>query len=428
MLDAIEQSILKSCDEIFPDVINFTKDMVKQYAVLNQEQNVLHTVEKQLEDLNLPIERVSIDQDELSKHSMFAPVEWDYQNKYNLVSALNQNAPGKTLVLNGHLDVVPATPFDMWSQAPNIPWEKDGWLYGRGAGDMQAGVSAMVYAVHAIKHAGYQIKSPLVIQAVIEEECTGNGALACLDKGYGGDFVLIPEPFGPQIYTGQLGVLWFKLIVRGKPVHVLDTSAGIDAIEKLHSLVPFLKELEAQLNEQYRQPPYDQFEHPFNLNLGQIKGGNWASSVAAHAELEGRIGFPVGMTANEIMQKVNDCIEGACLNLTAFKDQKPKLRFHGFRSEGHLIDIQNPGIQLLSQCHHSLTNKEPEHYLSTCTTDLRAFHFYSKTCGTCYGPVAENIHGVDERVNIESIRQTLKTYALFISRWCDLEKSPSKLM
>jgi len=423
MTENIEQAILSSCDDIFPRVLDFTKEMVKQYAVLNQEQTVLNVVESNLKELQLPVNRVAIDVNRLAEHALFAPVEWDYENKYNLVSTLNPEAPGKTLVLNGHLDVVSAKPFDMWSQAPNIPWEKDGWLYGRGAGDMQSGVAAMIYAVHAVQRAGYDIKSPLTIQAVVEEECTGNGALACVDGGYGGDFVLIPEPFGPQIYSGQLGVLWFKIILRGRPVHVLDTAAGANAVELLQDLIPYLKQLENELNENYRLPPYDQYEHPFNLNIGKFKGGNWASSVPAHAEMEARIGFPVGMTANEIMQRVNDKIEQAITQCALYQQYKPILRFHGFRSEGHLVDMQNPGINLLSGCHQSLLNEQPQHYLSTCTTDLRAFHFYNKTAGTCYGPVAKNIHGIDECVDIESIRHTLKTYALFISRWCKLEKS-----
>ncbi|PCI54600.1 MAG: acetylornithine deacetylase [Alphaproteobacteria bacterium] len=422
MTTDIEDRILKSCDEIFPQVIDFTKEMVKQYSVLNQEQGVLDVVERHMKELDLPVVRVPIEQDRLSGHPLFAPVDWGYDKKYNLVSPLNPGSQGKTLVLNGHLDVVAASPFDMWTQAPNDPWIKDGWLYGRGAGDMQSGVAAMIYAVHALKHAGYEIKSPLTVQTVVEEECTGNGALACLDRGYGGDFVLIPEPFGPQIYTGQLGVLWFKVTCRGIPVHVLDTSAGMNAIEKLQLLIPFLKDLEGELNDKYRVPPYDQYDHPFNLNIGKFKGGNWASSVPAHAEMEARIGFPVGMTANEIMQLVSDRIELAAKQFPVFADNMPKLRFHGFRSEGHMVDLKNPGIKLLSDCHHSLTNQEPEHYLSTCTTDLRAFHFYSKTGGTCYGPVARNIHGIDESVDIESIRQTLKTYALFISRWCEIKE------
>ena len=417
-----EDSILSCCDDVFPQVIDFTKEMVKQYSVLNQEQGVLNVVEEHLNYLDLPVSRVPIDVERIGKHPLFAPTEWSYDNKYNLVSQQNVDEKGKSLVLNGHLDVVSAYPFDMWSKEPNVPWEKDGWLYGRGAGDMQSGVAAMIYAVHAVQKAGFSIKSPLSIQAVIEEECTGNGALACIEREKASDFVLIPEPFGPQIYTGQLGVLWFKLRIKGKPVHVLDTSAGINAIELMHLCTPYLKELESELNENYRLPPYDQYDHPFNLNIGKFKGGNWASSVPAYAEMEGRISFPVGMSSNQIMQMVSDKIETATRISPELAVNKPELRFHGFRSEGHLIEINNPGITVLSDCHRSLTQTEPEHYLSTCTTDLRAFHFYNRTAGTCYGPIAKNIHGIDECVDIESIKHTLKAYALFISRWCDLKK------
>lgn len=421
-LSETELTILKSCDRVFEDTLSFTEDMVRQYSVLNQEQRVLDVAERQLKALDLPVQRVEMKHDAMCGHSLYVPVPWDHENKYNLVSVLNKGAEGKTLVLNGHLDVVSADPSDMWTRVPHEPWRKEGWLYGRGAGDMQSGVAAMIFAVHAIRSAGYEIKSPLTIQTVVEEECSGNGSLACLQQGFGGDFVLIPEPFGPQIYTGQVGVLWFKLTVRGKPVHVMDTSAGDNAIEKIQKLIPWLKSLETELNTHYRKPPFDQFDKPFNLNIGRINGGNWPSSVPSHAELEGRIGFPPGMSVNEIMQKVSDCIEEAGRKEKAFVDQKPVLRFHGFRSEGHLVDMENEGIRLLSECHRNLTDQEPGQYLSTCTTDLRAFHFYNRTVGTCYGPVAKNIHGVDECVDIESIRQTLKTYAIFISRWCTLEK------
>ena len=418
-----ENLILSCCDDIFPEVIDFTKEMVKQYSVLNQEQGVLDVVEEHLVALNLPVERVPIDLHRIGEHPLFAPTEWSYDNKYNLVSKQNVDEKGSSLVLNGHLDVVSAYPYDMWSKKPDIPWEKDGWLYGRGAGDMQSGVAAMIYAVHAVQKSGFKINSPISIQAVIEEECTGNGALACIEREQKSDFVLIPEPFGPQIYIGQLGVLWFKLLIKGRPVHVLDTSSGINAIELMQLCIPYLKELEAELNEKYRLPPYDQYDHPYNLNIGKFKGGNWASSVPAFAEMEGRISFPVGMSSNQIMQLLSDKIETAISQRPELAANKPELRFHGFRSEGHMVEMNNPGISLLSDCHKSLTQREPEHYLSTCTTDLRAFHFYNKTAGTCYGPIAKNIHGVDECVDIESIRHTLKAYALFISRWCELSKA-----
>jgi acetylornithine deacetylase len=416
-----ETALLASADAVFPEALSFIEDMVQTYAVLGHEQAVLHCVENRMTGLGLPVTRVGMHKALLSQHDLYTPVAWDHDNKYNLVSQLNPGAAGKTLVFNGHLDVVPAEPFDMWTRPPNEPWQQDGWLYGRGAGDMQAGVAAIMYAVHAIKHAGFNITSPLTVQTVVEEECSGNGSLACQHHGFGGDFVLIPEPFGPTLYSGQIGVLWFKIGLRGKPVHVQAAGTGINAIEKLQRLIPWLHDLETELNEQHRQGPYRDIDHPFNLSIGTISGGNWPSSVPAFAEMEGRIGFPVGMTANEIMQKVSDCIEQACLKDPAFADGRPTVRFHGFRSEGHLVDTGNPGIELLSQCHHSLTDADPEPYWSTCTTDLRVFHFYNRTGGTCYGPVAQNIHGVDECVNIESIRHVLRAYVLFISRWCQLE-------
>ena len=416
----LEQKILASCDKLFPEVLDFTEEMVKQYSVLSQEQGVLDVVERQLNNLDLPPVRVPVDTARLSSHPLFAPVPWKYDRKFNLVSALNRGASGRSLVLNGHLDVVPATPFEMWSRSPDEPWRDGEWLYGRGSGDMKSGVAAMIYAVLALREAGAEVRSPLTVQTVIEEECTGNGALACLDRGYGGDFVLIPEPFGPTIYSGQPGTMWFKIICRGTPAHVQDTSAGEDAIESLMLLIPALKDLEDELNEHHRVPPFDQFEHPFNLNLGRISGGNWPSSVPAHAEIEARLSFPPGMTALQFMQMVSDRIESAAEKFPVFNKQRPLIRFEGFRSEGHLIDVEQPGIRMLESCHRHLTATDPEHYLSTCTTDLRAFHFYNRTGGTCYGPVARNIHGIDESVLIESVRHTMKTYALFISRWCEI--------
>nr|WP_204251412.1 M20/M25/M40 family metallo-hydrolase [Exiguobacterium sp. N4-1P] len=153
------------------------------------------------------------------EHPHRAPTEWPSTGRYNVISDLNHGAPGPHLVFNGHLDVVPAEPVDMWTRPPWEPWQKDGWLYGRGAGDMKAGIAAMVMAVEAVRQAGVEINFPLTLQTVIEEECTGNGALACLHQGFSGDFVLIPEPFGAQIYAGQVGVLWFRMRLDGGRIY-----------------------------------------------------------------------------------------------------------------------------------------------------------------------------------------------------------------
>ncbi|NVJ69727.1 MAG: acetylornithine deacetylase, partial [Alphaproteobacteria bacterium] len=94
MISDTEKKILESCDAIFPRVLDFTKDMVKQYGVLNQEEGVLDVVERQMKDMDLPVHRVPIDVKRLGKHPLFAPVEWNYDKKYNLVSPLNPGAEG----------------------------------------------------------------------------------------------------------------------------------------------------------------------------------------------------------------------------------------------------------------------------------------------------------------------------------------------
>lgn len=418
MLTDTEKRLEKRCDELLGTALELTRDLVRGYSVLGNELGALNTMERWLRELDLPVERVALDVAGLDENPHYAPVGWPAKGRYNLVSRLNPSARGAHLVLNGHLDVVPAEPAQMWTRPPWEPWEQDGWLYGRGAGDMKSGIAAMVMAVQAVRESGVTIDFPLTLQTVIEEECSGNGALACVHAGYGGDFVLIPEPFGAQIYTGQIGVLWFKLRVQGVPAHVQDTSAGYNAITYLEQFVSALGGLEEELNAAPRQSPYDALKHPFNLNIGRIQGGNWPSSVPAHAELEGRIGFPVGMSAQQIMQRVQRTVTTCHQRLAAHADApSPTVEFHGFRSEGHLVDLDSPGVRLLERCHEDLTGSPASHYLSTATTDLRAFHVAGGVPGTCYGPVAQRIHGIDECVEIASIRQVMATYAVFLSRW-----------
>lgn len=416
MLSDSEMRVMQQCDRLFDDTLTLTRDLVREYSVLGHEHGALETMSDWLERLGLSVQRVPMDDPDLQRNPHHVAVEWANEGRYNIVSRLNPGSTQPHLVFNGHLDVVPAEPTDMWSRPPWEPYERDGRLYGRGAGDMKAGIAAMTMAVRAVREAGQPIDFPLTLQTVIEEECTGNGALACVNRGHAGDFVLIPEPFGAKLYSGQVGVLRFRVRVNGVPAHVLDTSAGSNAIETLMAMVPYLKALEEELNAAPRQPPYDAIDHPFNLNIGRFEGGNWASSVPAHAILEGRLGFALDMTPDTAMQRLRECVKRAYAEVGG-NVEAPLVEFHGFRSQGHLVDLDNPGITLLEECHQTLTGRTPEPYFSTCTTDLHAFHVVAGVAGTCYGPVAERIHGVDESVDIESVRHVLKTYALFICRW-----------
>ena len=80
--------------------------------------------------------------------------------------------------------MVPEGPYEMWSRNPFDPAIEGDWMYGRGGADMKAGIVANIFAMDAIRNLGYQPAARVHIQSVVEEECTGNGALACLVRGY----------------------------------------------------------------------------------------------------------------------------------------------------------------------------------------------------------------------------------------------------
>lgn len=420
-LDTKEKHILAAVDALQDDIIDFTRRLVAQPSTLGNEASVLALVENELERLGFQPERVPIDPETLGAHPGFAPVPWEYQGRYNIVAVQPPAGDGgRSALFNGHLDVVDPEPLDYWDHDPFDPVEREGRLFGRGAGDMKSGVAAMIYAARAIYRSGLRLKGPLTLETVIEEECSGNGALACLQAGYDGDAVLIPEPFGPTILTHQLGVLWFKVNVRGKPVHVYEAQAGTNAVEKSYLLIEALRELEEELNRSDVPPAYVDISHPLNLNIGIFKGGNWPSTVPAAAEFHGRLSFFPGVAFETIKEKIAKTIDRAARRDSWLAHNSPQLEFYGFRSEGHATSMDLPAFKVLNDCHQSLAGQTAEEYIATCTTDLRAFHFFGQGQATCYGPVGGNFHGTNEWVDIASIQAVARTYALFLARWCGL--------
>ena len=421
-MDPRENKIIAAVDALADDIFDFTARLVAQPSTLGRETSALRVMADELTGLfkQTPVS-IPMDSPELIQHPAYAPGPWAEPGRESL--ALTRAADGqggKSALFNGHLDVVSPEPSDFWDRPPFEPYTQDGWMYGRGSGDMKAGVAAMTYALKSVHQAGFGLKGPVTINAVIEEECSGNGALASVLAGFDADAVLIPEPFGPTLYTAQVGVLWFKVNIRGAPTHVLAARAGTNAVEKSYALIQALRELEEEMNHEPRPEPYQNLEHPLNLNIGIIEGGDWPSTVPARASFHGRLSYFPGEPFESVRQRIEACLARAAMQDPWLAVNKPEVEFYGFRSDGHIIADDLPALKVLNQCHQSLTGTEAGRYVSTCTTDLRAFHFFGQGQATCFGPVAENIHGANERVNLDSILAVARTYALFLSRWCGL--------
>src|SRR5690606_10513325 len=109
-------------------------------------------------------------------------------------------------------------------------------------------LAATLFAFDAVRDAGFRPTARIHFQSVVEEECTGNGTLACLQRGYRADCAFVPEPLGPQLMRAEVGLIWFRVHVAGDPQHASGgfNNAGANAIEKALLIWPEIKALEAE--------------------------------------------------------------------------------------------------------------------------------------------------------------------------------------
>lgn len=407
------------------DCVALLADLVRFPSLLGQEQPAQERMAEVFTDLGLELDRFPIDLEALSALPGFSPAVTAPDGRENVVGIHRPRSHvGKSLILNGHIDVVPTGPVDLWSADPFDPVVRNGRLYGRGSGDMKAGIAAMVAAFAALRRLGVQPAAPVYLQSVVEEECTGNGALACLHRGYRADAAVIPEPFGQTLMTGQVGVLWLQIEVTGTPAHVLDTSAGRNAIDSAYALAAHLKPLELAWNDRscpHRHSAFDGHDHPIHFNLGKIEGGEWASSVPTRCVLDMRIGFHPGQSVASVREAVEAAIRDAILTDPALSGIKADVRYGGFQAEGFALDDDEPVLTALADSHRAVTGTDPRRVAMTCTTDARFFALYGDTPATCYGPHASRIHGIDESVDLDSVQEVTTVLALFMARWCGLE-------
>jgi acetylornithine deacetylase len=421
--------IMNAVDNRFDEQIEFLSVLTNHPSTRGNEQSAQMLMDEALRDRGYETDVWAIDVNDISNLPGFSPVLGNYEDALNVVGVHRaRTGSGKSLILNGHIDVVPVGPLDMWETPPFEPHCKDGWMYGRGAGDMKAGLAANVFALDALKAIGYQPAGDVFIQSVVEEECTGNGALACLQRGYKADAALIPEPFDEKLVTAQTGVIWLQVHLKGIPVHVQEAGSGSNAIEAAIPLIAALRELETRWNApEHKHRHYQHIDHPLNLNIGRIEGGDWASSVPAWCCFDVRMAVYPGQDINDARTEIETCLRETAQADAFLRKNEPEIICHGFLAEGYsLVDHANAetsqAISSLAGAHKAVTGDDLEKFSATATTDARFFGLYADTPALVYGPTAEAIHGFNERVNLDSIRRITQSIALFITDWCGLEK------
>ena len=318
----------------------------------------------------------------------------------NLWARRGQTSP--IVCLAGHVDVVPSGPVDQWGADPFAPTERDGFLYGRGASDMKTSVAAMVTAAERFvsDHPGHEGSLALLLTSDEEGDAV-DGTAAVVEwlrrSGQTIDACLIGEPtsaarFGDTIKNGRRGSLNGALHVRGVQCHIAYPERGTNPI---HAALPALAELAAaewdRGNEHFP---------PTRLQISNVHAGTGAANVIPGAmDVLFNVRFSPESTVDAIKARVKDTLDrcGAEYDLTWSVSGAPFLT-----KEGRLVGVLREAIA-------GVTGLTPALSTSGGTSDGRFLAAVAREVVE-FGPLAEGMHGVDERVRLSDIEPLTAIY------------------
>ncbi len=418
----LRRAIREAAGSLHQDAVTLTQRLVRHRSVLGEEASCLAEMEAVYAEMGLSPRRIEIAG--IEDHPGVSPPLIAYAGRAPVVALhAPREATGRSLMLQGHVDVVPEGAADLWTTPPYEPVVRDGRLYGRGAADMKAGIAAYVTAFRALRLAGVQPAAPVQLAAVIEEECTGNGALAVMQAQDKPDACLIPEPGPgyPALYVAEVGVVWAWVTVTGRPAHVREMRSGVNAIEAATEIAAAFRPYEDAMNRaERRHPAFAADNHPVNINLGSIEGGEWNSSVPTRARIGLRVGVMPGVSCREVARDIERIVAETVAKMPG---AKASVSFAGFMADGCVFPPGQAIARAVAAAHAEVAGEEPRHYAATGLTDARHYVLYQGTEATCYGPDSDNIHGIDESVGLASLDTVTQAIALLVADWCGVEKA-----
>ncbi|MGZ4589745.1 MAG: ArgE/DapE family deacylase, partial [Actinomycetes bacterium] len=260
----------------------------------------------------LEIDHWQIPLDEVLAEADFPGVEVDRTEAWGLVGRLPGRGGGRSLLLNGHVDVVPIGDPRAWTRPDAFSGHVDGdTLYGRGACDMKGGLVAALTAVQAVRRAGVPLRGDLLMACVPGEEDGGLGTYAMLRQGWRADLCVVPEPTGLDLVTAAAGALTFRLRVPGRATHASRRTEGVSAVEKFVPVLGALAALERRRNA-HVDPLMAHWPIAYPLSVGRVFAGDWASSVPDLLVAEGRLGVALDEPVAEARESLERAVADVC--------------------------------------------------------------------------------------------------------------------
>ncbi|TJY41080.1 peptidase [Cohnella pontilimi] len=399
------------------------QSLVRLPSTQGREREAQELVAGMLREMGLAVRVWEPDGEALRSHPYFYSPRDRFAGSPNVVGVLKGTGGGRSLILNGHMDVVPEGDRGQWQHDPFSGEVADGKLFGRGATDMKGGNVSMLLTIQALRELGVRLKGDVIFQSVVEEESGGAGTLAAIMNGYRADAALIPEPTNMRIFPKQQGSMWFRVTVKGRSAHGGTRYEGVSAIEKSMIVVQHIRELEQARNSAMTDPLYAGNPIPIPINIGVIRGGNWPSSVPDSVVLEGRM----GVAPEEAIEHAKEAMERWMERLEEkdawFAKTPVSLEWFGARWVPGSVDPGHELIAVLSSQYQEVTGKEAVIQASPWGTDGGLLTLLGDTPAVVFGPGVTHVaHYPNEYIELEDMFRAAEIMALTLVQWCGLEE------
>ncbi|MES9682294.1 peptidase [Gottfriedia acidiceleris] len=402
--------------------IDLLKQLVMENSVSGNESKAQAIVLEKLRELELDLDVWEPDLKEMKEHPYFISTRDSFTGSPNIVATLKGTSGGKSMILNGHIDVVPEGNIQQWTYPPYSATVVDNKLYGRGATDMKGGNVALILAIEAIKRSGITLKGNVYFQSVIEEESGGAGTLATILRGYTADGVIIPEPTNMKFFIKQQGSMWFRLKVKGKVAHGGTRYEGVSAIEKSVLIIQQIQKLEQLRNERIADPLYDGVPIPIPINIGTIHGGTWPSSVSDLVTLEGRFGVAPNERLEDAKLEFENWIDNIKNLDDWFVENSVEVEWFGARWVPGTVEADSELVQTLQRNYLETTKQSPIVEAAPWGTDGGLFTQILNIPMIVFGPGETKVaHYPDEFIDLDQMFLAAEIIACTLIDWCGVE-------
>jgi len=412
-------AILTEVETSRDELVSLLQQLVSFPSVTGQEGEIQQFIAVYLKKLGLDVDVWEPDLAQLETHPAYVPSSQGFEGRPNVVGRWRGTAGGKSLLLNGHVDVIPP--------GPNAAWTSDPWsgriegrrMYGRGTSDMKSGLAAMMMAVQCLKRVGLRPRGDVTLEFTVDEEATGNGTLACVMRGYRADAGICCETSSLEIQPACIGRIWFTIEVIGRSAGIQRSWEGVNAIDKGYAIAQAIAALGNARIARCSHPLYPDLRSSIPCMVCVFDAGTFPSAFPDRCVLRGSIATLPGEKTDTVKSTLKRHISSFCQQDPWLADHLPRVHYDGYCGDPAEIDPSHPIVQCVRKQFEAVADRPVSITGRQGAADTRYLIQYGETPTVIFGPGrTAQMHATDEWVDVEDLVTATKVLALSIVDWC----------